>query len=433
MNLFVIHAHDMGRHCGPYGGPARTPHLDRFARSAVVFEDAHCAAPTCSPSRAAMWTGRTAHENGMLGLVHRGFDLNDRSRHLARVLAAQGYHTALAGLQHEYDPDHDDAIYRQVLPVAGASLEGRDAASARAAAAFLQNPPEQAWMLSLGLYYPHRPFVRDRENRATQVRGPEHLPDLPEVREDYADYLATVEIADAAIGLALDALENSGQADRTLVVITTDHGIAFPEMKCQLTAAGTGVALLLRGPGRFEGGRRIDALASHLDLVPTICDYLEIPPPEGLHGRSLRPVLDGSADSIREDLFAEVNFHAAAEPARGVRTKDHSYIRRFDDDPRVPLSNIDAGESKQAWVRKQGGAPRHEALRLHDLRRDPLERENLIDDPAYAEIRTEMEARLRAWMERTNDPLLKGPLKRPKGAIVNTRDCIDPHDEIFED
>jgi N-sulfoglucosamine sulfohydrolase len=89
-NLLIVHAHDVGRYCPPYVPDLPTPNLERFAREGVVFRNMHTAAPTCSPSRAALWTGRTAHEAGMLGLVHRGFDMHDRSRHLAPMFHEEG-------------------------------------------------------------------------------------------------------------------------------------------------------------------------------------------------------------------------------------------------------------------------------------------------------------------------------------------------------
>ena len=100
-NILYLHSHDTGRYVQPYGHAVPTPHLQRLAEEGCLFRQAFCAAPTCSPSRAALLTGQCAHSSGMLGLAHRGFALRDGGQHLAQVLRAAGYHTALAGVQHE--------------------------------------------------------------------------------------------------------------------------------------------------------------------------------------------------------------------------------------------------------------------------------------------------------------------------------------------
>ncbi len=99
-NIVYIHSHDSGRYLQPYGHSVPTPHLQRLASEGVLFRQAFSAAPTCSPSRAALLTGQYAHQNGMLGLAHRGFSLNDYSRHLVHTLGSAGYQSVLAGLQH---------------------------------------------------------------------------------------------------------------------------------------------------------------------------------------------------------------------------------------------------------------------------------------------------------------------------------------------
>lgn len=431
MNLLFVHAHDVGRYISPYGHALRTPHLQRFAGEAVTFRDAHCAAPTCSPSRAAMWTGKTAHETGMLGLVHRGFDLSDRREHFMRVLSREGYRTALSGLQHEYDPDSPDAIYDELLATEPRPLEDRDYYAADCAARFMEKPPTEPWALSVGFFYPHRDFLKAEPGEGDFLKVPDPLPDTPVVRQDFADYAVTVEEMDRCFGRVMAGLEASGQKDRTVVVFTTDHGIAFPEMKCQLTAHGTGVSLLVRDPRNKRGTRIVDELVSHLDLPATLADILGVEGVEAGHGRSLRGLMTGSGEPVRDDLFAEVNFHAAAEPARSVRTKRFNYIVRFEHDLRQPWANVDDGASKSFWMEDVRGTGRMEKVRLYDLLKDPQERHNLAADPEYSEIRDEMSARLHRWMEATKDPLLEGPLGIPEGARVNTRESIDPRNGPF--
>lgn len=101
MNFIYIHTHDSGREMEPYGAGAHNPSLMKLAEESIMFRNAHCVAPTCSPSRAAMLTGMTAHNSGMYGLAHRGFSLNDYSQHLVQYLGRNGFYTALIGVQHE--------------------------------------------------------------------------------------------------------------------------------------------------------------------------------------------------------------------------------------------------------------------------------------------------------------------------------------------
>lgn len=430
-NLLFIHAHDVGRYLSPYGIAAQTPALERLAREGVMMRNAHCAAPTCSPSRAAMWTGFTAHENEMLGLVHRGFDLQDRSLHLMSHLGRCGYRTALAGLQHEFDPGSGQAIYQKVLPLDPRPLETRDAHAAERAAMFIENAGEDAWALSVGFFYPHREFLEAEPGIANHVKVPDMLPDRPETREDYARYLASVAEMDRCVGKVLEGLERSGQKDKTLVVFTTDHGIAFPEMKCSLTAHGTGVALIVRSPGQIPAGIVSDSLYTHLDLPACLCNLLGVDPPSG-RGIDYSGILTGKSQVGREDIFAEVNFHASAEPMRSVRTSRFNYIERFGDDLKRPWANVDDGPAKQLWMDIHcREAPVAERVALYDLQKDPQERHNLASDPEYADALASMRERLVRWMEETDDPLLSGELKIPAGAKINSVECISAHDQIY--
>ncbi|MCB0172753.1 MAG: sulfatase-like hydrolase/transferase, partial [Anaerolineae bacterium] len=99
-NILYLHSHDTGRYIQPYGHAVPTPHLQQLAEEGVLFRRAFSAAPTCSPSRACLLTGQSAHSNGMLGLAHRGFTLNDYHQHLVHTLRRAGYYSALVGIQH---------------------------------------------------------------------------------------------------------------------------------------------------------------------------------------------------------------------------------------------------------------------------------------------------------------------------------------------
>jgi N-sulfoglucosamine sulfohydrolase len=232
------------------------------------------------------------------------------------------------------------------------------------------------------------------------------------------------------VGEVLAALDATGLAANTLVISTTDHGIAFPAMKCNLTDGGIGVHLVMRGPGVFTGGKVCDAMISHLDVFPTICELLEIPPPDWLQGRSFLPVLRGKVAEINDAVYAEVNYHASYEPKRAVRTKRWKYIRHFDGRLHPVLPNCDDGLSKTYWVENGWAQQPVAPEELYDLIFDPNERYNLAGDPSSREVLREMRNRLDAWMHSTNDPLLQGPVKAPPGAQVNDPSEITPNDPV---
>lgn len=413
-NIIYLHSHDTGRYIEPYGHAISTPNVQRLAEEGVLFRQAFSAAPTCSPSRAALLTGTYPHENGMLGLTHRGFSLNDYGEHLVRVLGARGYHTALAGLQHVAAEAHQVG-YDDVPPVESRRAEH----VAPAAVDLIETGLREPFFLDVGFFENHRPFPEpEAADRADYVAVPPPLPDTPATRADMAAYHASVRAMDAGIGAVLAALRARGLDERTLVICTTDHGLPFPHMKCTLTDHGTGVALIMRGPGGFTGGQVVDAMVSQLDLFPTICELTNSTPPQRLRGTSLTPLVRGEVDRLHDELFAEVTFHAAYEPQRSVRTDRWKYIRRFDDRDSRVFANCDPGPSKDLLEASGWGERPQPREQLHDLVFDPQEAHNLAADPAAQQVLARLRARLDRWMEETTDPLTHGPVPAPAGARI---------------
>ncbi len=421
-NILYLHSHDTGRYIQPYGHEIPTPNLQKLAGQGVLFRRAYDAAPTCSPSRASLLTGECPHSSGMLGLAHRGFGLKDYRRHMLHTLRPQGYRSALIGIQH-IAQDPKVIGYDEIVPTKGNQVAG----VAPAAVQFLKRPPQQPFFLDIGFFETHREFHEPgpREDARFSI-PPAPIPDTAATRRDIAAFKASARVLDEGVGAVLDALESSGLAENTLVISTTDHGIAFPAMKCNLTAHGTGVYLIMRGPGGFSGGKAMDAMVSHLDLFPTVCDLLNIEHPAWLQGRSLMPLMRGESAEIHDEIYAEVNYHAAYEPKRAVRTQRWNYIRRFGDREHPVLPNCDDGLSKDVWVSNGWKARIDPTEQLYDTLFDPAERYNLAADPAHRGTLAEMRGRLDAWMKRTNDPLLAGAVKAPPGAIVNDPDGLSP-------
>ena len=231
---------------------------------------------------------------------------------------------------------------------------------------------------------------------------------------------------DQGIGAVLEALEANGLAGNTLVICTTDHGIAFPRMKGNLTDHGIGVMLIMRGPGGFTGGKVSDSLVSHIDLFPTICDLLSIDRPGWLQGKSILPLIRGETEHIHDAIFAEVTYHAAYEPQRAVRTQRWKYIRRLDHHLGPVLPNCDDSPSKDVLI-QNGWKERSRPLeQLYDLIFDPNEACNVANDLSNAIVLEEMRDRLDQWMSATSDPLLHGPIVAPHGAELNDPEQMSP-------
>ena len=449
LNILYLHTHDTGRFIQPYGHAIPTPNLMGLAQEGVLFRNCYSAAPTCSPSRSAMLTGMNPHAAGMVGLAHRGFSLKDPHQHLAHFLAENGYETVLCGEQHEIASGREKELgYSQVLradvPRLGNATitpqqeyerrETRDYANVGLAAGYLRQPKTRSFFLSVGLNATHFDLPEPASDiNPNYIQPPPTLPDIAITRRDMAGFHTLARQADRCFGLVLEALQQSPYVDDTLVLYTTDHGIAFPWMKCTLYDTGIGVALILRFPSRKYAGRVQDALVSHLDVFPTLCDIAGLPAPDRLEGHSLLPLINGQVDRVREEIFAEVTYHAAYEPMRCIRTERYKYIRYFDDFAGTVKPNIDWSPSKD-FLLENGlmERPRDPAEMLFDLYFDPAERNNLAGDPRCAGVRHDLVNRLQRWMEATDDPLMQGYVPKPAGAIANRKDGLHPFETDWE-
>ena len=426
-NVLYLHSHDTGRWVQPYGHQVPTPNIQHLADQGVLFRQAFSAAPVCSGSRAALLTGEHCHVNGMMGLAHRGWSLRDPGKHWVHTLRPAGYTSAMIGEQH-IAADPAEIGYDEVVEV----TSNHAAAVVPAAVAAIERLPEP-WFLSVGFFETHRSFAEPTSVRdALYSLPPPGVADTEDTRADMAAFKASVRALDQGIGAVLNALHRQGLTDRTLVVCTTDHGLAHPGAKATLTDRGTGVMLILRGPGGFGGGQVVDSMVSHLDVYPTLCELAGVPTPDWVHGRSLVPRATGSADRLHDELYSELTYHAAYEPQRAIRTDRWKYIRRFDDHPNPVLANCDDSAAKDLLVANGWADTVVPRERLHDLVLDPEEGQNLAGDPAYLDVLDDLRQRLEAWMRATDDPLLDGPVPPPAGAVLNDQDQRSPSDPTRE-
>ncbi len=417
-NILYLHSHDTGRYAQPYGEQVPMPNVQALADQGVLFRKAFCAAPTCSASRACLLTGQYGQSNGMLGLAHRGWSLRDYSHHIVHTLREVGYTSVLIGEQH-ISKEPDVIGYDEVMKIPTTRVES----VAPLAMEVLRRPRERPLFLSVGFFETHREFLGPGSLRDVQYsKPPANLPDTPEVRADIAAFKASARSLDHGVGVVLNELDASGMAEETLIIFTTDHGMPFPGAKATLYDRGLGVMLILRGPDPFGGGRVMDEMVSHIDIYPTLCEYLGIRRPDFLQGVSLMGLLRGERKRVREEIFAGSTWHAAYEPQRAIRTERHKYIRRWGDRRTPVLPNTDDGPSKELLL--AGGWAEREIPKeqLYDLLFDPNEADNLAEDPANRELLDELRGRLERWMRDTDDPLLAGHVDPPPGVEINLPD-----------
>ena len=187
--------------------------------------------------------------------------------------------------------------------------------------------------------------------------------------------------------------------------------------------------LIVRGPGGFIGGRVCDSLVSQVDLFPTLCDVVGIDCPDWVQGVSIMPIIRGETHEVRDSVFAEVNYHAAYEPKRCVRTRRWKYIRRFDDRRKPVLSNCDDSPTKTVLLETGWADTALLGEELYNLVFDPNETHNLAARSGAGSVLIDMRGRLNRWMKETDDPALKGPVPAPEGAVVNDPDGVSPSEK----
>jgi arylsulfatase A-like enzyme len=437
-HVLLIHSHDLGRFLNCYGVPTvHTPNLDRLAAEGVLFEKSFASAPQCSPSRASIFTGRYPHCNGMLGLAHFPFcwELHPDELHLGQILRQAGYRTAGIGVLHETHSGPQRCGFEEYLP------QDRATEAADAAIDLLtrfSRDPGRPFYLQVGVFEPHRAQGTDptrdlgflghdlAADTSAGVTIPGYLQDTPGTRTELGELQGAVRHLDRELGRILEALTRLEIKQNTLVLFTTDHGVALPRAKCTLYEPGMETALILRLPSRpgWSGGRRESALIPNIDYLPTILEAAGVPVPDRVQGRSFAPLLDGCDYRVRDVLFSELTYHDYYDPLRAVRTADHKLIVSFTAAPSYMDSSQSSRPRSDTVVPANHALSVHPPLELYDLRRDPWEQVNLAEADAYAGVLESLRGLLHAHMTETDDPLLRGavtsPLHRRNTAWLST-------------
>ncbi len=416
----------------------RTPHLDRMAAEGARFANAFCTTSLCSPSRATLLSGLYAHAHGVLDNFT---DYPARLPSFPRRLRDLGYETAYLGKWHMGEDNDDprpgfdhwvshkgqgtyfDTTFnvngtRRVVPGYYTHVLTDQAVE------WIRGPRARPFLLVMGHKAPHSPntpepryarlfdampveypktafalegkpgWIAERIATWHGIYGP-----LWDFRKDFPDrspegaaafasfvraYLATVQSVDDSVGRVTDALRETGQLDRTLLVFVGDNGFFLGEHgmmdKRAMHEASIRVPLLVRYPVLFRGPRVVREMVLHTDLAPSVLDICGAPPLERTHGMSWRRLLEGDARGWRKSWYYAYNYEKQfpyTPNVRGVRTDDWKYIRYPHGD----------------------GAPDRHRGELYHLKEDPLETRNLIDVPSAAGKLGELRAELARLME----------------------------------
>ena len=431
-------------HASCLGTPGiQTPTFDRLVREGVLFRNAHVAAPSCAPSRAAVLTGqwhwRLEQAVNLHGTLLAKFAV------YPDILEQAGYFVGSTGKG--YGPGY---VVGRTGNVAGRAF--KDFSLFLAAL-----PKDRPFCFWFGSHYPHRPYRVGSGAKGgidpAKVVVPPYLPDNEVVRNDIADYYLAAQAFDHAAGEALAALENTGELDNTLIVMSGDNGWPFPRCKATCYDSGTHQPLAVRWGARVKPGRVVEDFVSLADLAPTFLEAAGLAPPKEMTACSFLKVLlsekSGQVDPARNHTLTGMERHVTrgrtdgprdgvGYPMRTIITRDFHYLRNFRPqrwpaaDPVEPVPGFervagttyatspdcDAGPSK-AWIVTHGHEPltapyyerafgKRPARELYDLRNDPYELKNVAEDPAYAATLRELDDRLMAELKATGDPRVTG-------------------------
>jgi len=454
------------------------------AREGALFKNAFVNAPSCTPCRSALLSGQYFFRTGRGAMLH-GATWDASIPSFPHLLRDAGYH--IGETYKVWSPGApNDAPFgagKHAFESAGGSYnnfsenatkmvadgmtfeKARDKMLAEVRGnfdAFLKKrDTEKPWLYWFGPTLVHRKWVKGSgkalwgiEPESLKGKLPEFLPDVPEIREDFADYLGEIQGWDAGIGVLLKQLEAAGELENTLIVISGDHGApGFTHGKCNLYDFGTGVALVTRMPGA-KPGRVIDDFVNLMDLAPTFLEVGGVTPPAVMTGKSLLNVLTsdqaGQVDPARTWVITGRERHVGhardenlTYPHRALRTPDFLYIRNFHPE-RWPMGNprditethapsadelenetyaafpdMDASPTKAWLVAHRNDAQwkkyydyafgKHPGEELYDLRKDPDQVRNIADDPAYTSQKQELADRLMKTLAAAGDPRVVPP------------------------
>ena len=432
LNVLLITADDMGyeavdflqgKEAGKVAGV--TPHLDKLVTQGLSFQHGFVNAAICAPSRSVIASGRYSHNSGLYGF-------NKMSQKIPTVFETfqkAGYLTGVLGKVSHSTPDPSfkwDFVHDYAELGAGRSpTKYHDYCAEFFARCKKENKP---FYFMVNSHDPHRPFydpdgrrlkgeeVPSRLYKPEEIAVPGYLPDLPEVRKELASYYNSVRRLDDTVGRVLQALDDSGMADHTLVVFISDNGSAFPFAKANTYLASNRSPFLIRWPGVTKAGS-VDAnhFVSEVDFFATFMEATGVQAPQGLDGRSLVPLLKGQEQKERDYVFTQIDYKIGGPPTpmRCVQDQHYGYIFNAWSDGKFKYKNSNEGETFKAMEAAGPTNPdiqtrvdmfRHRVPQeFYDLEKDPACVNNLIHDPKYKDLAKKYQDILRQWMVDTHD------------------------------
>ncbi len=441
----------------------QTPNFDRVARDGVLFTQAFCPSPGCSPSRAALLTGLNTWQIEHAGTHASYFD--PKYVTFPEALAKAGYFIGHCGKG--WGPGDFKELGRRHNPAGprfnSGGGEGQLRGHAGAFQKFLDERPRSApFCFWFGSSDPHRGYKKGsglaKGKQLADAEIPPFLPDSPEIREDMLDFAFEVERFDDDLGEILTLLEATGEADNTLIIVTSDNGTPIPRAKANCYEYGIHMPLAIAWANQVPAGRVVDDLVSFTDLTATVYDVTHARPPESvpLVGRSILGILRsdkaGVVDPSRTAVFAARERHSSSRfnslgyPQRCIRTRQFLYIRNFkperwpagparkyaeveySDDgspvrttlgpPHGGYHDIDACPTL-TFLTENCGDPevgrflnlavaRRPAEELYDIRNDPGCLVNLAESPGFEEVRSQLNEQLMSYLRETGDARVTG-------------------------
>lgn len=433
--LFAI-ADDWGwPHAGVYGDPVvQTPTFDRLAREGVLFNHAYISSASCTPSRNAILTGQYHWRLGPGANLWSTLDpatpvypllLEDAGYKIGRFRKSWGPGDISNWERHPAGSDYTETGF-------GAFMAERT--------------DDQPFCFWLGTSDPHRPYERGTGVQSgmdlDKIRLFECFPDDEIVRSDVADYYYEVQRFDTLVANAIAVLEQYGELENTIIVMTGDHGMPFPRCKSNNYDSGARIPLAISWGSNIKNpGRVIDDFISTTDLAPTFLQIAGVEVPSVMSGKSLLNILKSSGEGIVDQENRSFVLHGKERhvpgqeenmggyPVRAIRNHDFLYIRNFEPDrwpsgtpdylkaaiPYCWLGDCDNGPTKTYMVNNRDKDGRHTTLwdlsfgkrpseELYDCIKDPEQLVNLAQNPAYEELREKLSAQLMEQLELTGDP-----------------------------
>lgn len=444
VNILFAIADDWGQHAGAYRTPViQTPTFDRLAKEGVVFDYAYVSSPSCTPSRGAILTGKYHWQ------LEQGANLwstfPDKFATYPEMFREAGYHVGV--MRKGWGPGTPETPERELVGKRYKSFEQ-----------FMEARPEGTpFCFWLGSSDPHRPYKAGTGKASgmdlEEIRVPACFPDAPVVRSDIADYFFEVQRFDALVGDAVKLLEERGELDNTIVVMTGDHGMPFPRSKSNLYDSGTQVPLAIRAPMIVDPGRHVQKFVSLVDLAPTFLEVARLDVPAEMTGESLLPLLTTDAAGCfrlpgREQVVFGKERHVPSQeapemggyPSRGIRNYSYLYIVNYEPD-RWPNGTPDSDKAafNGMWYGDTDNSPtksymidnrdkdevhallydlsfaKRPAEELYSLSPDPFQLINVADDPGFLEVKEELRKQLEAKLRETNDPRVVGGAEKFDG------------------